>query len=197
MSCGAGTYALRFDRTNPEALAWARARAGQLVTSTTAEARAAVRAVVAEGFEAGLPPVLQARLIRDIVGLTPRDARAVLRQQARNLAGGMAPDRAAASATRYAGKLHRRRALTIARTETMAASNQGQQALWNQARRAGSLDSSLMKTWLTADPCDICAPLEGEQVPIEGEFSLGDNPPAHPNCRCTMGLTNETRRGRG
>lgn len=42
--------------------------------------------------------------------------------------------------------------------------------------------------WLGMDPCEeICAPLDGQRVPLGQAFDSGDTePPAHPNCRCTL-----------
>jgi hypothetical protein len=44
------------------------------------------------------------------------------------------------------------------------------------------------KTWFTNNDdrvCDICGPMEGEEVASDESFSSGDDaPPAHVNCRC-------------
>jgi hypothetical protein len=69
----------------------------------------------------------------------------------------------------------------------MRASNEGQKQLWDQAREKGLLTGEEKKVWMTADPCPICADLEGQTVPLSEDFSIG-GPPAHPNCRCTTGL---------
>jgi hypothetical protein len=199
VSCGRGTIRFSFDRTNPEAVRWARARSARLVTEVTAEARQAIRAVVERSFVEGIPPRESARLIRSIVGLTERDAMAVMNHQLELLSRGTTQARALASAERYAEKLTRRRALTIARTETMAASNAGQQALWDQAVRRGKLDQNgVRKVWLTTYDerlCSICAPMEGMMRTIADTFPEGD-PPIHPLCRCTVGLVSAPgRRG--
>jgi len=42
--------------------------------------------------------------------------------------------------------------------------------------------------WLTAeaDACDQCEDLDGQEAPVDGEFSDGTaaDDVAHPNCRC-------------
>lgn len=88
------------------------------------------------------------------------------------------------------------RAETIARTETMLASNQGQQLMWEQAKDEGLLTGSEEKEWIvTPDDrlCPVCEPLDGQKVALNARFDteLGavDNPPAHPRCRCTVGLS--------
>ena len=188
MSCGPGTTAMAFDVTNPEAVAWARTQSSKLITEITAEARAAIRETVAMGFENGIPPRDLAKLIKANIGLTERNAKAVMRQHLADLADGMKSKAATARAEAYANRLLRSRARTIARTEMMKAANEGQSQLWGQAREAGLLSGKEKKVWITADPCPICAPLEGETVGVNESFSIGTDPPAHPNCRCTIGL---------
>lgn len=82
------------------------------------------------------------------------------------------------------------RAEMIARTETMTASNQGTLTSWDQATEAGLLTGDELKEWIaTSGCCDECADLDGEQVALDADFSSGDDaPPAHPNCRCTIGM---------
>lgn len=88
------------------------------------------------------------------------------------------------------------RADTIARTESMRASNQGQIESWKQATDEGLLTGEEQKEWITTPDdrlCPICEPLDGETTPMDKPFSteLGrvDGPPVHPNCRCTIGLS--------
>lgn len=188
MTCGPGLIPMAFDVANPEAIAWAETRAAQLVTDVTTEARAAIRTVVSEGFGQGIPVREQAKLIRASVGLTERDAGAVMKRQLKMLADGVDPVKATARAEKYANKLLRARAQTIARTESMRAANEGQLQLWRQAQDKGLLSAEAQKVWITADPCPICAPLEGETVGVNESFSIGTDPPAHPRCRCTIGL---------
>ncbi|CAB4190440.1 Phage head morphogenesis domain containing protein [uncultured Caudovirales phage] len=184
-SCGPGTFAMSFDMTNPEALAWAQVRSAELVTAIQDEARATIRAIVTDGFESGMAPRDMAKLIRSTVGLTERDARAVARRFSELSADGVKD--ALVKSERYAAKLLRSRSMTIARTETMRASNEGQQQLWNQALNQGYLTGKERKTWIAADPCPICAPMDGAITGIKEQFAI-PGPPAHPNCRCTVGL---------
>lgn len=179
---------MKFDATNPKAVEWARREGARLVVDVTREARETIRTVVAEGFEMGIAPKNTAKLLRASIGLTERDAAAVMKRQLKLMLDGVDPDRAAEKAERYAEKLTRSRARTIARTETMKAANEGQKQLWDQAREKGLLSADAQKAWIAADPCPICAELDGEVVGIDDDFSIGNDPPAHPNCRCTIGL---------
>lgn len=178
----------RFDDEHPAAARWAEQRGAELVTAVTDDVRAAIRAVVAQGFEHGIAVPELAKSIRATVGLTERDARAVMNRQVKLLSGGAKSDEALESAERYAGQLQRKRSLLIARTETMRAANEGQKQLWQQAQQAGQLGRGARKAWITADACPRCRPLEGETVGIDEDFSVGQDPPLHPRCRCTVGL---------
>jgi hypothetical protein len=41
--------------------------------------------------------------------------------------------------------------------------------------------------WSGANPCDLCAPNEGQMVALGEQFESGDTePPVHPNCRCAL-----------
>jgi len=75
------------------------------------------------------------------------------------------------------------RAIKIARTETMSASNQGALQAYKQS---GVVEK---KEWLfTGDVDDICADLQKEgAIDIDASFGGSfDAPPAHPNCECTI-----------
>lgn len=191
MSCGPGQVAMAFDVASPEAIAWAERNAARLVTGVTDDVRDAIRLFVTRGFEEGIPPARLAQYIRDGIGLTPRDAGAVLNRRLELLAQGLTQEQVDKKVLAYSEKLIQRRALTIARTETMRASNEGQAELWRQAEEKGLLTGTEMKVWITADPCPICEELEGETVGLNDDFSIGSDPPAHPNCRCTIGLVQE------
>lgn len=81
------------------------------------------------------------------------------------------------------------RANMIARTEIMDAANEGLAQGWDQAQEAGLLGSDAKKVWIaTSGCCDECDEVDGEEVPLDEDFSVGDDPPLHPNCRCTMGI---------
>lgn len=183
---------LSFDLLNPRAVDWVRAHSGDLVREVTDEARAAVRAIMQRSFEEGIPAQGAARLIRDVVGLTEREARAVANLRGRLLRDGVQQPRALAQVERYAARLLQARAERIARTETIAASTQGQVELWRQARDAGLIPMEAVQEWVvTPDDrlCPECAPLDGATAPVGGTFrGGGSGPPLHPNCRCAVVL---------
>jgi SPP1 gp7 family putative phage head morphogenesis protein len=95
-----------------------------------------------------------------------------------SIAAGFSPQRAAKVLTEKIGDPAR--ALTIAITEQ------------NRAISAATIeryqDAGLQQVeWSGANPCDICAPNDGEIVTVGQAFTTGDTqPPVHPNCRCAL-----------
>lgn len=213
---------MAFDRVSAEAVAWAEQHAAELVTSITAETREGLRRAISRAFADGIAPREAAKIIKQLVGLRPDQVDAVLNvrkkildAQTRAAATGRAvtvqvpgvprgikitpkglpPDRVSSVLTKYAKRQLRQRALLIARTETIAASNAGQQLQWAQAVADGLLRGNEQQRWVVAFDerlCPICRGLHGQQVPLGQPFisSIGPviRPPAHPNCRCTVVL---------
>jgi hypothetical protein len=202
----------RFDVTNPAAVMWAQRESASLVTRVSAETRVALRAIVMRSVREGITPVNAARLIQHTVGLTARQEAAVAGFRARLQALQARPAGAAVETAlgrvanrtlgarlgglvaRYGARLLAQRALLIARTEIMAAANEGQRQLWEQGVAAGEVDrSELEREWIVTDDdrlCDLCEPLDGARAEIGEEFPRGGGmgPPLHPACRCTEGL---------
>lgn len=193
-------FNLSFDKTNPNSLAYAARRAGQLVVSIDDLTREAIRKIIIDSFNEQIDVRRTAVRIKNIIGLHPKWAEAVRKFENRELdrlikAGikeAQAIERAQKSATAYADRLKSARAKTIARTEIQIAQNEGRMEGYRQADEAGYIDPATMKMWITAPDertCDICAPLNGEVVPWLGTFSIGlEKPIVHPNCRCTFVL---------
>lgn len=213
---------MAFDRIAAEAVAWAEEHAAALVTSVTAETREGLRRAISRAFSEGIAPRESAGIIRQIVGLRPDQVDAVLNvrkrlldAQARATASGrtisvkvpgvprgvritpagLPPERVSAILDKYAKRQLRQRALLIARTETIAASNAGQQLQWAQAVRDGLLRGNEKQRWVVAFDerlCKVCRALHGQKVPLGQPFISINGPvvapPAHPNCRCSVVL---------
>ncbi len=105
----------------------------------------------------------------------------------------------AAQAAKYADRLLRQRADTIAQTEIHRASAEGQHELWRDAVREGRLNhTKTRRIWITnVGACEWCLGVEeinAEGVPIDGSFEtpdgdLIDGPEeSHVRCRCSSGL---------
>lgn len=188
----------RFDRTNEEAVRWARGHAARLVVGITAQTRAAINAVIVRMFRDGVPPAQAARIIRSLVGLHPRYALAVDNRRRALTASGMDPAEVTEKVTAYAARLERVRATAIARTESITASSAGQHELWQQARASGLLEGDrVQREWLVAHDerlCERClsVPTNG-LVGLDDLFTADDGtevlyPPLHVSCRCSLRL---------
>jgi len=143
-----------------------------------------LRALLAEAIKWGEHPEEAARRIRDLVGLTERQARALMARRRALLEEGLPQVEAIVS--RQARRMLRRRAETIARTEFIAAQNHSRLEAWREARRQGVIRRDAMKCWVTAldeKTCPICSALHNECQPLDKPFSIGVMaPPAHPRC---------------
>ena len=193
-----GEISISFNKTNPNSLAFAQRRAGQLVTSIDELTRTAIRKIIVDAFNEQLDYRATATRIKNIVGLHPRWADAVVKFERREVARlvregfkeSVARQKSQKSAAAYADRLKSARATMIARTEIQIAQNEGRYEGWKQADQAGIVDPASQKMWVTAldeRTCEICAPLDGEIVPWKGIFSIGlEAPIVHPHCRCTM-----------
>lgn len=196
----------RFNVVSPFVLRAARELTANLIREVSLESKLAVRRIIFHAIRDGVPPREAAKQIRDIIGLTTRQALAVNRFEAGLLERGVEGALARKQAQRYSGRLLRDRAENIARTETMRAANRGQQLLWNEMANAGVIPADFGQRWLvTPDDrlCSRCAPMNGkvvqlgylfretengvlpsQRVPVAG--ATVESPPLHPRCRCTL-----------
>jgi len=220
-------FAMAFDALSPTALSFLSGYTFSLIREMSKESRLAIGQVVQEAFREGGHPYSQARDIRNMIGLTRRQSRAVwnfrrmldsgdpsqlrealtralrdrrfdpsiwraIRQEA-----GIRRDRVDTMVERYHQRYLQYRARTIARTETIRASNAGQLEAWQQARQQGLLDADrTRRKWIVTLPCPLCRQIRDmnkDGVPLDEPFMGPDGPidypPAHPNCRCTVGLS--------
>ena len=183
---------------NPEVTRWAEAHAAELVVASD-QIREIIRLLVADANEHGIAPKDLARMIADTVGLLPRQVAAVAALRARLVEQGIGGDKLANRIDRYARAQQRSRAMTIARTETIAAVNAGQQALWDSARRSGAIrENEFERIWIVTDDdlldLSVCEPLTDARAALDEPFDGGYMyPPAHPNCRCAVGLVEKDK----
>jgi hypothetical protein len=190
----------RFDAPNKNASNFAVQQGAGLVTEVITSQRETIRNLVAAAqIGEGLPPKAMARQLKNTVGLTTQQAgwvrnfeeRAISQSMAAGKTFDQALEGSQKATQRYHDKIHRYRTETIARTETLKASNAGRNEAWKQGVDGGYISPNAVKEWQAeGDACQICAPLNGEQVPLSESFPEGD-PPRHPNCRCNVKLVDE------
>jgi hypothetical protein len=184
---------LRFDITNPKVYGWIATRTGELVREVSDETRSAVSGIIDRGFREGRTVKQMARDIRQLVGLTSRQAQAVENYRKRLEKEGVKPDRIAKNVERYQKKMLRLRSETLSRTETITASSRGQQLLWETNVDSGLINpSKWQRKWITTRDdraCPACLEMSGQTAPIGQQYSNGAMGPAlHPSCRCAESL---------
>jgi len=168
----------RFDPIGVEAVGWTTAHSAELVVEITDATMLAIREYIKVGVNAGKSIQKIAMELRPLVGLTEKNIMAVANYHEMLILE--RPEYTAATqremAETYARRLHRRRATTIARTETAFALTEGQ--------RQGYAQMGVKELERVEDPecCDICAEYNGTVYGIkEAEGVL----PEHPNCEGT------------
>ena len=196
-----------FDTQTPGVLNWINNRGAEFVTSCTRDQRKAIAALLQRKITENYTVDELSRLIRPCIGLTngqsvavsnfynnikqtlianhPRMSSATVRQQAMR------------SASLYAERLHRQRALTIAQTELEFAYNRGADEGIRQAQ-AANLIGVCVKKWISSGDsrvCPTCSALDGTVIEMDGDFELKGRllfsghhqlPPAHPRCGCAV-----------
>ena len=165
----------RFDVIGVEAVAWTTEHSAVLVVEVTTETMLAIRTYIEAGINAGKSIEAIAMELRPLVGLTARDIMAVANYHEMLILE--RPEYTVATqremAEVYSRRLHRRRATTIARTETAEALTEGQ--------RQGYKQMGIKKLMRVEDPdcCDICLEYDGHVYTI---IEANGQLPEHPNC---------------
>lgn len=199
---------LTFDMNDSRMEEWISQRSGSFITSVTEQQQEAVRNLLRQSIYEKYSPDELAKLIRSCIGLTDGQSRAVLRfydtmkssmreQHPRMLRSNL-EERCRRKALSYAGRLHRDRAETIARTEMAFAYNHGMHESIRQAVQQG-LMGTVEKRWVTSsndNVCPECEALNGKQIGFNDEFEFGKHthlfdgqeacPPLHPRCCCVV-----------
>lgn len=172
--------------TRDEIVEFARERTADLVTRALEQAKDNMRRIISEGLEAQQGVDGIARRLRYGLGLDSVREKQLDNFGRELIQGGIDPNSAMYQERmeREYKRLERERAETIARTETRRAMEWGEKVT---AQKGGATH----KMWITvADDkvSDVCAENEAAGViPIGESFPSGDDePPGHPNCRCTL-----------
>jgi hypothetical protein len=162
-----------------------------LVSQITASAQSSIEIAFKNAIESGRGTSEAADDILAAIGLFPRQVAALANYRKQLQAGSkLLARRVDRMVDRYAARLLRQRADTIARTSIIDAESAAREAVWRVAVEQGLLDPEQMVEWLTTsgNPCAICLEMEGHTRPIDGYYDAGlpwNGPPtAHCNCQC-------------
>ena len=170
-----------FDILNVRAVTAADKYTAFLVREITAETKAGIRTFISTGVKAGKSMPKLARELRPLVGLTENQTQSVINYRLLLEDGKKFPNLSQTDINRkvqrYADKTHRRRATTIARTETARAQNIGYvQGLENVGVAEAEFSAS-------PSACERCLAYDGNRYPVkEAEGII----PVHPNGTCAM-----------
>jgi hypothetical protein len=147
-----------------------------------------VRDLVAEGFDLGRSHAASARLIRDVIGLDERRAKALARYAAELEAMGVPEERRIRLVEKEGRKKLQSRGLAVSRTESVRAANLAQDMIWERAISERQIEDVYEQEWVPSpNACEVCQGLRGARAPIGGTFPDpgGAGPPdPHTHCRC-------------
>lgn len=169
-----------FNVINPLAVAWANDYIPKLIREISESTRDGIAEVLRYGMDSQLPPQTTARAIREMIGLTAKQSRAVINYRRQlearsNLSGitpadrrliglrdqktvnrhfregHLTPERIDTMVDRYYKNLVNMRANAIARTEAFRAVEMGEQLAWEKAVKDGLIrESDVTRKWVTA-----------------------------------------------
>jgi len=165
-----------FDMLNPNTVRFIENYRVPLIRELTETTRNGVFQIVKDSMISGIAPIKQSRQIRQVIGLTEYQARAIDNFRAqlntRKVMGFTRPDKRRLSAVerrivarhmkqgglsttqidsmvnRYHQSLLNRRSINIARTEAVRSSNIGQLETWRQAQSKRLLSRDAKKKWI-------------------------------------------------
>lgn len=193
--------AMSFTLLNPSAVSFLQGYTFNLITALTQQSRETIQEIITAGYRDGVTPQQQARQIRQFIGLTAAQYRAVQRYRAmlesgdpgdlrdtltrtlRDARYDASVQRAAAQnarltraqierlVQRYTERSLKYRAEMIARTETIRAANAGQIEAWRQAQQQGLLSSTVRMRWIYTKDERTC-----DVCPKIGEMNPGGVP---------------------
>ena len=157
-----------WDGHNIETIDWAEKYIGDRITLITNQTKQTIRTVVAEHIRQGFTPQKLASDIKKVVGLTERDAGALLKKIASN-------KYTPAQLDSYRTLKLNARSINIARTESATAFAEGNTKIYKQ----NGVEQIAFSA--SDDACPICMAYQGNVYPVG---SPGVTIPVHPGCRC-------------
>jgi SPP1 gp7 family putative phage head morphogenesis protein len=177
-----------FQMPNPEAERWLLQYSASEITSITLKDKEMIQSILSEGQRLLRTNQETAKVLRNVIGLTEGQAKAVTNYERSLRESGIKDAQVEKLRERYYNKLLRYRAETIALTESHTATNQANVDYMREAQRRGALEGYHLR-WLTTPDdrrCEQCMAMNGETGSIESGKAGGERPPLHPRCRCVL-----------
>ena len=130
--------------------------------------KAEIANVIRAGKIEGINPVMEAQMIRSMVGPTGPHLRSAERYKQGMIDAKVRPALLQHNYDLYVNRLVNLRAETIARTENIQAANAGRLSAWDQMMKQGILerDRARLQWRVTEDDrlCPFCAPMDGQTI---------------------------------
>lgn len=165
---------------------------GDLVQGLNNQQRRTLKRLTAKAISEDWDKKELARRINAVVGLDDRSLNAVEGMRLNLINQGFKPGDARRQANAYADRLRQARAATIAETEVARVSAIARRLTWELARNSDEVSRYAVRVWMTdktEENCPTCSSLNGRRAAINRPFMGGImEPPAHPNCKCTVQL---------
>ncbi len=192
---GEVTGGAKFDIVDPRALEWIDKYGASEVKYISESQREAIKKIVLDGYENGIPPAEQAREIRNHIGLDPHRSEVLQRYGENLLAKGIPEDRVWQLMEKRGKALLNARALGIAVNEASEAGGRATYESTKSAAERGVLDPYIYEGYRIITPderlCKTCEAVagEGRKLPDGVYPSSGDTiAKKHNLCRCVEGL---------
>ncbi len=168
------------------------------VTQISGGSQRAIKTIIAEMISSGESARRAARQIRDVIGLTVPQQKALANQRAAMVEAGATKDVIERTLARRSEQMLNERAFAIARNESFTAVAAGRQMYWEQLVIRDILDPDTLRKWITAEDervCPICLPMHNQIRRLNEPFAKGTGgttltTPAHVTCRCSVILIN-------
>ncbi len=215
-----GNIGISFDSLSPHVIEAVKRLETRVMTDLTTSTREVVRAHLYKGVQEGAAPKTIAKGLRDILGLSPselkavdnyraqleRGSKAALRRTLRNkrddkavIDGTLTPERIDRMVTAYTKRMTAHHAETVAKTAALDANKLAAKLSWDQAVQDGVVDpDKLVKTWVQVDrptKRDEHVPMHGETVPYNQTYSNGQMIPGEGEYNCACISRYHLRRG--
>lgn len=196
-----------FNVNLPSVTSWISERSGTFIRNSMIEQREAIQCLLEKAVVEKHSVDELSRYIRPCIGLTKQQSRAGMRyydnmvdslkEAHPRMKESSIRQKALDASSKYAERLHRQRAMTIAQTEMASAYNFGADDGIRQAQEQGLIGKTV-KRWCTSGDdhvCSMCQALEGMEIDMDEEWKFGRGwngtgsglfPPAHPRCACAV-----------
>src|ERR1043166_37674 len=181
----------------PETAYWVRGYVGAQMLLIRTTTLTTARQIMYAAWQASVGRAAVARVTAAVLGLTRQHAGTVQRLGERLAADGATAAARQQTSARAIRLLLRRRAQTIAETETHTLGQEGQRQLMLQAIRSGVVvEEQVRRYWETAEDerlCSLCEPIPdlnpqgvGITMPFQTPIGPVMAPTIHPLCRCEV-----------